>query len=187
MSDIRTVHLTEIYESLYTFGRNRHRELQQVETELDDFVQSVILNIFNRKGLDIPDGGKEYPNLHYLIECVANRHLLDLKRTKFGTRKRQYVSGEYFKFVSTSTPILEEGEAVCLEDILQADSDINLIFFEFLERCPDEKISKKILISWKELLERSMNESAKEIADSIGIGVNRVKTYQKKLAGMLNA
>jgi hypothetical protein len=188
MQDIRTVHLTEIYESLYKFGRNRRRDLLMVDTELDDFVQTVIFNIFNRKGLDIPDEGKEYPGLQYLVYSIANRHLMDLKKTKFGTKKRQYADGKTFQFISISTPIwAQEEETLCLGDILEADKDIALVFFEMVERCSDEQISPKFLMTWKELLLRSMDESAEDIASSIGISEARVVFFQKKLAEVLCA
>lgn len=184
MEDVRSSRINEIYSALFRYGRRHRDSLEMVGCEVEDFVQDVVLNIFSRKGLDKWDDCKTKAGFEAVIFSIAEREMIDKKRAKFGAKSRQY-EGRPVQMISISTPLGDEEGSATLGDMLEADGDLRWTLGELMDRCPETRISPRYLLTWKQLLVRSMSEDAKDIAHSVGISESRIEGLQLELSRML--
>ena len=164
-----------------------------------------MFNLLNRpSGFNKYDVKKNPKGLRAYVYKICNNTLIDFVRMKKASLRMG--KKEYVFILSLDTPInisdrfcllnllpnkkLEEVEEIeeeeeeidCLADLYDKFvEDINLFSFEVLNSIPNEKISKDLELTWKDLYLAYITGTEKEIARKYSLKDSRLWRYKERL------
>ena len=158
-------------------------EIEKMGSSMEDFVQDVMLNILTRSN-QVLDESKAI-SLESFGHSVAKRHLIDLRK-RHNANFRTDDAGVPFRFLSLNSPIVSNTTSdmdLVLEEVIPGNDNMAdmILLAEMIESVPTTQISSNYEFTWRELMEASMEFSALEISEMLGVCKARVLQLQKNL------